>query len=123
VHSAPFINSTTIIPIVAGTIVVVLCVIPLWEIYRRAGFSPWILLLWFVPMAGPLLGLCVLYVVAYSKWRVSPEDQKKPHPQTAVLKLASHHGVDRSGRLYLPGVPAARPTAFPARSGPPASMR
>ena len=85
-HSAPFIDPTTIIPIVAWMIVVVLCFIPLWNVYRKAGFSPWILLLWFVPAAGPLLGLIVLYIVAYSKRKVSPEDQKKRPPRTAILK-------------------------------------
>ena len=84
---------------------VVLCVIPLWKIYRRAGFSPWILLLWFVPVVGPVLGLSVLYIVAYSKWKVSPEDQKKEPSRTALLEekgrscnMASYHGVDRSSR-------------------------
>jgi len=86
VDSAPFIDSTTIIPIVAWMIVVVLCVIPLRKIYRKAGFSPWILLLWFVPLVGPLLGLIVLYIVAYSKRKVSAEDRKKRPSQTAVLK-------------------------------------
>jgi hypothetical protein len=87
VHSAPFIDSKTIIQIVAGiNVVVLLCVIPLWKIYRKAGLSPWILLLWFVPVAGPLLGLIVLYIAAYSKWRVSAEDRKKRPSQTAVLK-------------------------------------
>jgi hypothetical protein len=86
VHSAPFIDSTTIIPIVVWIIVVVLCVIPLRKIYRKAGFSRWLLLLWFVPVAGPLLGLGVLYIVAYFKRKVSSEDQKKLPPHTAVLK-------------------------------------
>ena len=85
-HSAPFMDSTTIIPIVAWMIVVVLCVIPLWKIYRKAGFPPWILLLWLVPLVGPLLGLILLYIVAYSKRKVSAEAQKKRPSQTAVLK-------------------------------------
>ena len=85
-HSAPFIDSTTIIPIVAWMIVVVLCIVPLWKIYRRAGFPPWILLLWLVPLVGPLLGLILLYIVAYSNRKVSAEAQKKRPSQTAVLK-------------------------------------
>jgi hypothetical protein len=105
VHSAPFINSTTIIQIVAGIFVVLLCVIPLRKIYRKAGFSPWILLLWFIPVVGPLLGLSVLYIVAYSKWKVNPEGQKKEPSRTGPLeekgricKMASYHGEDRSSR-------------------------
>jgi hypothetical protein len=78
-------SSTTIIQLVAGVFAVVLVFIPLWKIYRRAGFSPWLLFLWFIPYAGPLLGIIVLYMVAFAKWKVRPEDQKPPASQSGVL--------------------------------------
>jgi uncharacterized membrane protein YhaH (DUF805 family) len=83
--SPPFMGSITIIQIVTGLIAVVLVFIPLWKIYRRAGFSPWLLFLWFIPYLGPLLGIIVLYIVAFAKWKVRPEDQKPPASQPSVL--------------------------------------
>ena len=42
-------------------------IIPYWFIFRKAGFSPWLSLL----MVIPLVGIVVLYVVAFSQWRVA----------------------------------------------------
>ena len=41
-------------------------VIPFWMIWKKAGFSPWLSLLMFVP----LVSLIMLYVLAFSEWRV-----------------------------------------------------
>jgi hypothetical protein len=64
-------DGTTIIRIAAG-IVFLLCIpiylIPYWKIFSKAGFSGWLSLLMFVPLAN----LIVLYVVAFSQWKTKP---------------------------------------------------
>ena len=42
--------------------------IPFWQIYKKAGFSPWLCVLMIVPLAN----IITLYVVAFSQWRVMP---------------------------------------------------
>ena len=43
-------------------------IIPFYQIYKKAGFSPWLCLLMIVPLAN----IITLYVVAFSNWRVMP---------------------------------------------------
>jgi hypothetical protein len=38
--------------------------IPFWQIFKKAGFSPWLSLLTMIPLAG----LFVLYYVAFARW-------------------------------------------------------
>jgi hypothetical protein len=52
----------------------VVAVIPYWMIFKKAGFSPWLSLLFFVPVAN----IIVLYVVAFSEWKVVPVAQLQP---------------------------------------------
>jgi hypothetical protein len=79
-------DTTMLIRIVSGLIVVVGCFIPMWKIYSKAGFSPWLLLLWLIPIAGPLIGIGIMYMVAFSKWKVKPEDLRPsaPSPTASV---------------------------------------
>jgi uncharacterized membrane protein YhaH (DUF805 family) len=67
---------TTLIRVVAGLlfvlIVVALFLIPLGMIFKKAGFSPWFVLLWLIPILGPLAGGIVLWVVATSDWKIAP---------------------------------------------------
>ena len=49
----------------------VIAVIPYWFIFKKAGFSPFLSILMFVPLAN----LIILYVVAFSEWRVVPAQQ------------------------------------------------
>jgi hypothetical protein len=49
-------------------IVAVIVIVPYWFIWKKAGFSPWFSLLMFVP----LLNLIMLYVLAFSEWKVVP---------------------------------------------------
>ncbi len=51
--------------------IAVIAIIPYWNIFKKAGFSPWISLLIFVPLAN----LITLYVVAFSAWKVVPASQ------------------------------------------------
>jgi len=39
---------------------------PFWVIFRKAGFSPWLSLLIYVPLINPI----TLYDVAFSKWKI-----------------------------------------------------
>lgn len=43
-------------------------IIPVWFICKKAGFSPWLSLLCAVPLGN----LILLYVLAFSQWRVVP---------------------------------------------------
>ena len=49
-------------------------ILPYWFIFKKAGFSPWLSLL----MAVPLVNLAVLYVVAFSQWKVAPAPSGYP---------------------------------------------
>lgn len=62
----PFFFSVFLFPFFAIGILVT--IIPYWFIFKKAGFSPWLCILMFVP----LVNLIVLYVVAFSQWRVVP---------------------------------------------------
>jgi hypothetical protein len=39
-------------------------VVPFWQIFKKAGFSPWLSIL----MAIPLLNTAVLYFLAFARW-------------------------------------------------------
>lgn len=45
--------------------------LPYWFIWKKAGFSPWLSLLMFIP----LVNLVMLYVLAFSEWKVVPAPQ------------------------------------------------
>lgn len=57
----------TIMPII-GVIFLVITIIPYWMIWKKAGFSPWLSLL----LVIPLVNLAMLYVLAFSEWKVTP---------------------------------------------------
>lgn len=52
----------------------IIMIIPYWMIFKKAGFSPWLSLLFFVPLAN----IIVLYVVAFSQWKVVPVTELTP---------------------------------------------
>ena len=54
-----------------GLIAIVVVIIPFWFICRKAGMSPWLSLLWFVPFGG----LILCYVLAFADWNVVPAPQ------------------------------------------------
>lgn len=43
-------------------------IVPTWFICKKAGFTPWLSLLVIVPFGG----LILLYVLAFSEWKVVP---------------------------------------------------
>jgi hypothetical protein len=63
-------DSTTIIRIIAGLVaifvVLPIFVIPYWKIFSKAGFAGALSLL----MIVPLVNLIVLYIVAFSEWKM-----------------------------------------------------
>jgi hypothetical protein len=48
---------------------VLVIVVPFWQIFKKAGFSPWLSLLTPIPIAG----LVALFYLAFAKW---PEKSK-----------------------------------------------
>jgi len=42
----------------------IIMIIPFWRLCQRAGWSPWLSLLWLIP----LLGVIFTYVLAFSQW-------------------------------------------------------
>ncbi len=65
-------DATTTIRIAAGLLVILvvlpIVVIPYWKIFSKAGFAGALSLL----MLVPLVNLIVLYVVAFSEWKMKP---------------------------------------------------
>ena len=72
----------------------IIYIIPFWMIFKKAGFSPWLALLLFVPLAN----MIILYVLAFSQWKVVP-----------VAQLTAGYP------------PTAYPPAFPPAAYPPAA--
>ncbi len=60
------------IPFLLVTVIIVL--IPYWFIFKKAGFPPALSLL----MVIPLVGFIMLYVLAFSQWKVVPAAQVQP---------------------------------------------
>jgi hypothetical protein len=54
--------------ILIGALIVI---IPYWFIWKKAGFSPFLSLLMFVPGVN----IIMLYVLAFSQWKVVPATQ------------------------------------------------
>ncbi len=55
--------------VVFGSVFAGLRIIPYWKIFKKAGFRPQ----WALLTVVPVVGLVVLYVVAFSEWRGRPE--------------------------------------------------
>jgi hypothetical protein len=64
--------------LVFGVLAVV--VIPYWLIFKKAGFPAPLALL----MPVPLVGVVVLYVVAFSRWKVTPQVAYAPPPPPVI---------------------------------------
>lgn len=46
-------------------------IIPFWFIFKKAGFTPWLCLL----LILPLVNIIMLYVLAFTEWKVVPVAQ------------------------------------------------
>ena len=73
--------------------------IPMWQIFKKAGFAPALSLL----MLLPLVNLIMLYVLAFSRWKVVPAPEYAGYPPAGY-----------------PPVPAgyAPPSAYPVHGAP-----
>jgi hypothetical protein len=78
-----------IVPImlIGYLLVVALLMVPCWFICKKAGFSPWLSLLCIVASLGTLV---LLYVLAFSQWKVVPAPQMgylppQPYPPQPPL--------------------------------------
>ena len=65
-----------ILPIII-LICVAIIIIPFWFICKKAGFSPWLSLLNVIPLGN----LVLVYVLAFSDWKVMPAPQAYWQPQ------------------------------------------
>jgi hypothetical protein len=45
-------------------IIALVVIAPIWQIFKKAGFSPWLSLLTLLPVVG----LFTLYYVAFTRW-------------------------------------------------------
>ena len=71
-HAAlPALMASLAIMSVLFVIGAVLFIIPLWFIWKKAGFSPWLSILSIIPAVN----LIMLYVLAFSQWKVVPVNQ------------------------------------------------
>jgi flagellar basal body-associated protein FliL len=66
-----------IIPLII-IVMIAIVMIPCWFILKKAGFTPWLSLLCLIPSLGTLV---LLYVLAFSEWRVAPAPQAGWQPR------------------------------------------
>jgi hypothetical protein len=52
-------------------------IVPFWFICKKAGFSPWLTFLNIIPLGN----LILIYVLAFSDWKVMPAPQAYWQPQ------------------------------------------
>jgi hypothetical protein len=55
-----------------GIIFLIVLIVPVWFICKKAGLSPWLSLLCLLPTIGLLV---LLYVLAFADWKVVPAPQ------------------------------------------------
>lgn len=66
--------------VVFSFIVFPIRVLPFWFICKKAGFSPWLSLLYIVPFGGFALN----FVLAFADWKVIPAPQAYWPPQQVI---------------------------------------
>jgi type II secretory pathway component PulF len=59
-------------------VIVIIVMIPFWFILKKAGYTPWLSLLCLMPSLGALV---LLYVLAFSEWKVPSTLQAAYPPQ------------------------------------------
>ena len=65
-----------LIPVIIAVCLVVV-IVPFWFILKKAGFSPWLSLLYIVPFGN----LFLYYFLAFAEWKVVPVPQAVWQPQ------------------------------------------
>jgi len=69
-----------LIPVIIAVFLVIV-IVPFWFILKKAGFSPWLSLLYIVPFGN----LFLYYFLAFAEWKVVPVpqavwQQQPPYP-------------------------------------------
>jgi hypothetical protein len=59
-----------------GFLISIIVLIPWWFIFKKAGFSPFLALLMFLP----LINIIMLYFLAFARWNVVPAAMVYPAP-------------------------------------------
>jgi len=59
-----------------GALISIIVLIPYWFIFKKAGFSPFLALLMFLP----LINIVALYFLAFARWNVIPAAMVYPAP-------------------------------------------
>ena len=59
-----------------GVLLSIIVLIPWWFIFKKAGFSPFLALLMFLP----LINIVMLYFLAFARWNVVPAAMVYPGP-------------------------------------------
>lgn len=85
-------------------------IVPFWQIFKKAGFSPALSLL----MILPLVNLVMLYVLAFSRWRVVPAGPEyppypAPYPPVPPAGYAPPGYVPPAGYASTPQTPVYPP--------------
>ena len=97
----------TMAPLIGGFILVglALVIVPYWQIFKKAGFPAPLALLMFIP----LINLIMLYVLAFSRWKVVPAPEYMAGGYPPTFPPA---GYPPQGYPPPPGygVPAASPS-------------
>jgi hypothetical protein len=65
-------NILGVTELIVVVIIAIIILLPLWRICAKAGFSPWLGVLFFIP----LVNLVLLYYLAFTKWPVQARNQK-----------------------------------------------
>jgi hypothetical protein len=59
-----------------GAMISIIVLIPYWFIFKKAGFSPFLAILMFIP----LVNIVLLYFLAFARWNVVPAAMVYPAP-------------------------------------------
>jgi len=65
-------NSLGFTELIILIVIAFLIVLPLWKICSKAGFSPWLSLLIFIP----LINILLFYYLAFTEWPVNRETKQ-----------------------------------------------
>ena len=81
-----------ILPIII-LVVLAIIIVPFWFICKKAGFSPWLSLLNIIPLGN----LILIYVLAFSDWKVIPAPQALLAAAGAVSAAAANSATSAAG--------------------------
>ena len=87
-------------------------IVPFWVAFKKAGLSPWLSMLIFIPGVGLLV---TLYVLAFAKWRVvamPPEYPAYPAPAYGQPRYPPQV-YTQPGTYPAPAAPTYPPSAAP----------